>query len=104
MKKYAVIENGIIANIIMAEEGVDLKLLLPEAELIVEVTQNDEPVDVGLRYKKKKFETRQPYKSWIWDEATFTWNSPIPYPEDGKNYFWNDLVDDWQEVTVDLAE
>lgn len=49
--------------------------------------------------KHDEFYARKPYDSWIWDEATLTWNSPVPYPEDGKYYQWNEEMENWIELT-----
>jgi hypothetical protein len=38
----------------------------------------------------------QPYPSWTWDGAQ--WNPPTPYPEDDKNYEWDENTLSWVEV------
>lgn len=38
----------------------------------------------------------QPYPSWTLDGEK--WNSPVPYPEDGKLYKWNEDLLNWIEV------
>ena len=42
----------------------------------------------------------KPYESWIWDGEV--WTSPIPYPEDGKEYHWNEEGLKWDRI--DLLE
>jgi hypothetical protein len=37
-----------------------------------------------------------PYPSWIWEESV--WNSPIPYPDDGQMYVWNEELQQWEVV------
>lgn len=37
------------------------------------------------------------YPSWLLDEETCTWYAPVPKPEDGKNYFWNEEITNWEE-------
>lgn len=37
----------------------------------------------------------QPYPSWILDEVTISWKAPIPYPDDGQRYFWNEAAGVW---------
>ena len=34
------------------------------------------------------FGNQKPYDDWIFDEATCLWVPPIPYPTDGKMYYW----------------
>jgi hypothetical protein len=38
------------------------------------------------------------FKSWILDEETCLWNSPVPKPNDGKRYFWNEETQTWDEM------
>lgn len=40
----------------------------------------------------------KPYESWVLDEATCNWVAPIPYPEDGGEYTWDEDEGDWIEV------
>ena len=49
--------------------------------------------------KRDEFYARQPYASWIFDEATLQWNPPVPYPDDGKQYRWDEATVSWVEVT-----
>lgn len=37
----------------------------------------------------------QPFPSWILNEKTCLWDSPIPYPEDGNHYTWNEEEQKW---------
>jgi hypothetical protein len=54
----------------------------------------------GKRFEKDfEFTTPkpiQPYPSWTWDGEK--WNPPVPYPEDGKLYTWNEDLLNWVEV------
>jgi hypothetical protein len=43
------------------------------------------------------FYAPQPYASWTLD-SSWTWQAPVPYPEDGKIYFWDESVVNWVEV------
>lgn len=40
----------------------------------------------------------KPYASWTLNEDTCQWNSPTPYPDDGKEYRWNETEQRWDEV------
>lgn len=40
----------------------------------------------------------KPYPSWILNEDTCLWDSPVPYPNDGKWYEWNEDILNWQEI------
>tara|TARA_B100000424_G_scaffold84653_1_gene63316 strand:- start:316 stop:1059 length:744 start_codon:yes stop_codon:yes gene_type:complete len=47
---------------------------------------------MGYTYDSDKdaFIGPQPYASWILDETTCTWKAPIPYPDDGLFYKWDE--------------
>lgn len=42
----------------------------------------------------------QPYPSWILDTNTCIWVAPVPYPEDGKTYFWDESTLSWVEEVL----
>ncbi len=44
------------------------------------------------------FISPQRYPSWVLDE-NFNWTSPVPFPNDGKKYNWNEQTVNWDEVT-----
>ena len=49
--------------------------------------------DAGL----DAFITPQPYPSWALDENT-DWQAPVPKPDDGKMYGWDEATLSWVEV------
>jgi hypothetical protein len=42
---------------------------------------------------------RKPYPSWIGNLATMSWNPPADYPQDGKQYYWDEPSASWKEQT-----
>lgn len=40
------------------------------------------------------------YASWVFDEATCTFNPPVPMPQDGKPYQWDEATTSWVEITL----
>lgn len=46
------------------------------------------------------FYAPQPYPSWILNNNTWLWESPIPYPTDGKVYIWDETITNWVEHNV----
>ena len=36
------------------------------------------------------------YDSWILNEDTCQWNAPVAYPDDDKDYIWNESDGDWE--------
>jgi hypothetical protein len=55
---------------------------------------------VGYTYDKDRdaFIPPQPYPSWTLNEQTCNWDSPIPYPNDGSIYSWNEGTQVWDKV------
>ena len=49
--------------------------------------------------KEAEHQARKPYPSWVGDLATMSWQPPVPYPQDDKNYYWDELLINWVEVT-----
>lgn len=37
----------------------------------------------------------KPYPSWLLDTTTFQWKPPVPYPNDGKMYYWDEATQSW---------
>lgn len=44
------------------------------------------------------FYTPQPYPSWTISAPTWLWQPPVPYPDDGKTYTWDEATLSWVEV------
>lgn len=40
----------------------------------------------------------QSYPSWILNEVTCLWEAPVPYPNDGKQYAWDEQSQTWIEL------
>lgn len=43
----------------------------------------------------------KPFESWVLNETTFTWEAPIPMPQDGAYYKWDETSGDWVEVITE---
>jgi len=56
---------------------------------------------IGFRYhpEKDNFSPPQPYPSWTLDDECH-WKSPVPHPEDGKSYTWNEETQSWEEENL----
>ena len=55
---------------------------------------------VGFTYDSRRdaFIAPQPYPSWILNEDTCQWDSPVPYPTDGLMYEWDEDTTSWVET------
>jgi hypothetical protein len=43
----------------------------------------------------------KPYPSWLLNEDTCLWQSPVAHPNDGKFYTWDEENQSWNEVAID---
>jgi hypothetical protein len=49
------------------------------------------------------FYAPQPYASWTISAATnWIWESPTPYPNDGKGYIWDEDTVSWKEISINI--
>ena len=55
---------------------------------------------VGFTYDAARdaFIPPKPLASWVLNETTCLWEPPIPRPNDGKRYAWNESTKQWIEV------
>lgn len=55
---------------------------------------------IGYVYDEERdaFIPPKPFLSWVLDEETCTWEAPVPYPTDGKEYIWREDLGEWQEI------
>jgi hypothetical protein len=58
---------------------------------------------IGYTYDEDRdaFIPKKPYNSWILNEQTCNWESPIPIPSDAsinKRYIWNENIKNWELV------
>lgn len=57
---------------------------------------------IGFTYDEQRdaFIPPQPYASWVVNENTCLWDAPVPYPDNGERYQWDEDQGQW---TPDLA-
>jgi hypothetical protein len=53
--------------------------------------------------KETEHQARKPYPSWVGDLATMSWNPPVPYPQDGNFYQWDEPTVSWVLVNAQSA-
>jgi hypothetical protein len=56
---------------------------------------------IGFTYDRTRdaFIPPKPYASWVLNETTCLWDSPVPYPTDDKKYQWDETTTSWIEMT-----
>jgi hypothetical protein len=55
---------------------------------------------IGYTYDEDRdaFIPKKPFNSWILNENTCLWESPIPYPQDNNKYNWNEQNQSWDLI------
>jgi hypothetical protein len=130
MAHFARVENGIVKEVIVAEQEFIDNLVYNKPGKWIQTSYNTrggvhydpitgEPSEdqskalrknfaiVGGEYDKvaDAFYTPKPnqYGSWTLDETTYIWNPPVDYPEDfnGRNYNWNEETQSWDAVETE---
>jgi len=116
MSHYAKVENNIVTQVIVAEQ--DFVDALSDSDLWIQTSYNTRGgihyapnskiqddgtplrknyAGIGFTYDaiKDAFIPPQPYSSWVLNEDTCGWDSPVPYPTDDKRYEWNEETTSW---------
>jgi hypothetical protein len=57
---------------------------------------------IGYTYDASRdaFIPPSPYPSWLLDEVTCQWKPPVPMPEDGALYRWDEAAGEWIKYTL----
>jgi len=113
MSHYAKVLNGKVISVIVAESNFFDTFVDSSAGEWIQTSYNtygnQHPENRPLRgnfagidytYDKNNdvFYAPQPYLSWTLNNSTWLWESPIPYPTDGKQYVWDETTTSWKEV------
>ena len=55
---------------------------------------------IGYLYDETRdaFVPPKPFESWILDEFSCLWNPPIPMPETGGPWEWNEEIGNWEAI------
>lgn len=114
MAHFAKIEDGVVTDIIVVDNSDILDSEGSESEDIgktfcsnllggewVQTSYNSNIrknyASIGGTYDSTRdaFIHIKPYPSWILDETTCQWDAPVEYPDDGKDYKWNEETTSW---------
>ena len=120
MSHFAKIQNGVVTEVIVAEQDfINSGLVGPASDWVqtsyntrggVHYGEDGQPdggtalrgnyAGIGYIYDSAHdvFYAPQPYPSWTLNNTTWLWESPVPYPTDGKMYQWNEDARNWEEV------
>jgi hypothetical protein len=55
---------------------------------------------IGYTYDETRdaFIPKKPFNSFVLNENTCLWDSPVAYPNDGERYTWNELTLSWDLI------
>ena len=111
MSHFAKIKDGIVTNVIVAEQD----FIDTQEGIWVQTSYNTyggqhklggtplrkNYAGIGYIYDSTRdaFYIPQPYPSWTLNETTCYWEPPVAYPDNGKNYIWDEDTTSWVEVT-----
>ena len=113
MTHFAQIEDGVVTNVIVAEQDFIDNHTTGTWVQTSYTTRGGQHFDqegsvdgLGLRFNyagightydsvRDAFYSPQPYPSWGLDEATCQWAAPTAHPDDGKKYTWDEDTTSW---------
>lgn len=115
MAHFAKVNNGIVEKVIVAEqEFIDNLVDTSPGEYIqtsyntiggvnyreggVPLRKNYAIVGGIYDYERDAFYSQKPYPSWILNEDTCIWESPVDYPDDGNMYTWDEENTQWELI------
>jgi hypothetical protein len=105
---HVVMNEVIIINGIENEQaGIDFLTNLHGYNLWKQTSYNKQAfakiyAGIGYYYDsiRDAFIPPKPFPSWTLNEDSCLWDSPVPYPNDGKMYTWNEEILNWQEINL----
>lgn len=94
MAYYAVVKNGHVDNVIIADQDwIDLQ---ENNDEYIEFDPETSNASAGGEYDGKYFYPVKVYDSWVKD-GSGNWKAPVPMPTDGKQYDWDEENIAWIE-------
>ena len=118
MAHFAKVVNGVVTQVIVAEaEFFDTFVDSSPGQCIqtsYNTHGNQHPENrplrgnfagIGYTYDAVNdvFIPPQPFASWVLN-GSWLWEPPVPHPDDGKQYGWDESVTNWVEVPVPAPE
>lgn len=110
MSHYAKVENGIVTQVIVAEEDFIQTGALGDPAGWIQTSYNtrggEHPegrplrknyAGIGYTYDNQRdaFIPPQPYPSWTMSEDTCLWSAPVAMPTEGGPFTWNEETQTW---------
>ena len=114
MGHFAKVVDGIVTNVIVAEPEFFDKFIDTSPGRWVQTSYNTQGgkhllggtplrknyASIGCTYDEKRdaFIPLKPFIGWVINEDTCLWEPPVPYPDDDKDYYWDEETVSWLEV------
>ena len=120
MSHFAEVKNGIVTQVIVAEQ--DFINTLPNPNEWIQTSyntrenvhygQNNEPdggvalrgnyagIDYIYDAQNDVFYPPKPMPSWVLNTLKWKWVPPTVYPDDGKDYIWNESTVSWELINA----
>jgi hypothetical protein len=118
MSHFAKVENGIVTQVIVIEQDMIDSGHFGHASIwkqtsyntrgnVHYASDNNTPdggialrgnyAGIGYTYDEEHdvFYAPQPYPSWTLSHTTWLWEPPVPYPNDGQPYNWDETTKSW---------
>jgi hypothetical protein len=122
MSHFAKVENGLVTDIIVAEQDFIDSGLVGDPSLWIQTSYNtkgnlhygqDKKPDGGIAlrgnyasiggtydFNNNVFLDKKPFNSWVLNTNTWLWEPPIPRPVDDENiYVWDETTISWRKIT-----
>ena len=114
MAHYAKVNNGLVEQVIVAEAEFFDTFVDTSPGTWIQTSYNTHGgvhtgggvplrknyAGIGYTYDEAldAFIPLQPYASWLLDENSCLWSAPVPYPDDGELYQWDESTGDWVAI------
>jgi hypothetical protein len=121
MSHFAKVENGVVTFVTVGrqeDDGRELELCertgdtyrqtsynthggvhytdgVPSADQSKALRKNYAGIGYTFDEQRDAFIPPKPYQSWILNEDTCLWEPPVPYPNDGGMYEWDEVNGEW---------
>ena len=115
MAHFAKVENGVVTQVIVIDQETLNTGNWGDPSSWIQTSYNTQGgqhpegrplrknyAGIGYTYDatRDEFIPPQPFPSWVLDEDTCLWSSPVAMPTDNKMYTWNEDTVNWVEVTL----
>lgn len=100
METYAIIENDIVKNIVIADDENFFAIAYPSS-IVIKITELTGQANIGVEFISGKFMPVKPWDSWVFNQESWAWAAPNSYPSDGLDYIWDEAKTKWALVSFE---